>query len=71
MWAYSSLVEQPQEEDMLKLVTVHSAKGTEVQVVYIIQAQPGIYPHARSLGNLQDEEEERRILYVAMTRARD
>jgi DNA helicase-2/ATP-dependent DNA helicase PcrA len=67
----TSLVEQPQEEDMLKLVTVHSAKGTEAQVVYIIQAQPGIYPHARSLGDLQDEEEERRILYVAMTRARD
>ena len=38
---------------------------------YLIRVEPGFYPHTRSLGNRDEEEEERRILYVAMTRARD
>lgn len=57
--------------DCVSLITVHSAKGTESSVCYIIRAEPGMYPYIRSLGEEDEEEEERRILYVAMTRAKD
>lgn len=59
------------EEDAVTLITVHSAKGTEAKVCYITQARPGMYPHSRSIGDADAEEEERRILYVAITRAAD
>ena len=58
-------------QDVVTLITVHSAKGTESPVCYVIRVEPGMYPHIRSLGAEDDEEEERRILYVAMTRAKD
>ena len=60
-----------EEEDVVTLVTAHSAKGTEAPVVYLIRVEPNVYPHVRSLGSRDDEEEERRVLYVGMTRARD
>lgn len=56
-------------DDVLTLITVHSAKGTECPVCYVIGLQPGNYPHSRSVGKASEEEEERRVLYVAMTRA--
>ena len=56
-------------DDILTLITVHSAKGTEAPVCYLIGVQPGNYPHVRSVGKEDEEEEERRVLYVAMTRA--
>lgn len=59
------------QEDSLTLITVHSAKGTEAKVCYVIGAEPGQFPHSRSLKSEDDIEEERRILYVAMTRAKD
>ena len=68
---YERSYRRPDDRDALSLITVHSAKGTEAPVCYVIRAEPGIYPHARSLGDEDAEEEERRILYVAMTRARD
>jgi len=58
-------------EDSVTLITAHSAKGTEASVCYLIRVEPGMYPHIRSLGEFGREEEERRVLYVAMTRARD
>jgi DNA helicase-2/ATP-dependent DNA helicase PcrA len=58
-------------KDCVSLITIHSAKGTESSVCYIIRAEPGMYPYIRSLGEEDEEEEERRILYVAMTRAKD
>jgi len=58
-------------EDTVTLTTVHSAKGVEAPVCYVIRVEPGMYPHSRSVGNPDAEEEERRILYVAMTRAQD
>jgi DNA helicase-2/ATP-dependent DNA helicase PcrA len=58
-------------EDLVTLSTIHSAKGTEAPVCYVIRAEPGMYPHTRALGDLDQEEEERRVLYVAMTRAQD
>ncbi|MEO1614312.1 MAG: ATP-dependent helicase [Planctomycetota bacterium] len=59
------------EDDVVTLITVHSAKGTESRVCYLIGVQPGNYPHARSIGDEKKEEEERRVLYVAMTRAKN
>jgi DNA helicase-2/ATP-dependent DNA helicase PcrA len=58
-------------DDAVVLITVHSAKGTEAKTCYLIKVEPGMYPHVRSLGNFDEEEEERRVLYVAMTRAQD
>ena len=63
--------ERLEEEDLVTLTTAHSAKGTESTVCYLIRVEPGMYPHIRSLGVQDQEEEERRTLYVAMTRARD
>ncbi len=53
------------------MITVHSAKGTEAPVCFVAGARPGTYPHVRSFGELESEEEERRILYVAMTRSKN
>ena len=58
-------------DDAVVLITVHSAKGTEAKTCYLIKVEPGMYPHVRSLGNFDEEEEERRVLYVAMTRAQN
>lgn len=62
-------IKEQDDEDTMTIITVHSAKGTEAPVCYVAQAQDGMYPHTRSMGSLKDEEEERRILYVALTRA--
>lgn len=62
---------RPHDTDVLTLITVHSAKGAESKIAYVMKVQAGIYPHSRSLGDLKDIEEERRILYVALTRAMD
>ncbi len=58
-------------EDAVTLITVHSAKGTEASICFVASAKPGTYPHVRSFGELESEEEERRILYVALTRAKN
>ncbi|MBW2366773.1 MAG: ATP-dependent helicase [Deltaproteobacteria bacterium] len=60
-----------EDDDIVTLTTVHSAKGTEAPVCYLIRVEPGMYPHKRSMGSEAEREEERRILYVAMTRAQD
>ncbi len=62
---------KPEDKDVLTLITVHSAKGTESKIAYVIKVQPGIYPYNRALADIKEIEEERRILYVAMTRAMD
>jgi DNA helicase-2/ATP-dependent DNA helicase PcrA len=67
----STAVSRLENQDVVTLITVHSGKGTESPVCYVIRVEPGMYPHIRSLGVEDDEEEERRILYVAMTRAKD
>ena len=60
-----------EEQDKVKIITVHSAKGLEAPVCYCIGVQPGLYPHNRSLGDEEQMEEERRVLYVALTRAQN
>jgi DNA helicase-2/ATP-dependent DNA helicase PcrA len=59
------------EDDALILSTVHSAKGREWDAVFVIHASDGVFPMARAAGDEEQVEEERRLLYVAMTRARD
>lgn len=59
------------DSDALILSTVHSAKGKEWDVVFVIHAADGVFPMARAAGDEAQVEEERRLLYVAMTRARD
>jgi DNA helicase-2/ATP-dependent DNA helicase PcrA len=58
-------------EDAVTLITVHSAKGTEAKVCYVINVSPGVYPSSKSMDNKDNIEEERRVLYVALTRAKD
>jgi len=59
------------DEDYLVLSTIHSAKGLEWEVVHVIHAADGMIPSDMATGNPEEIEEERRLLYVAMTRARD
>ncbi|MEX2188492.1 MAG: UvrD-helicase domain-containing protein [Pirellulales bacterium] len=57
------------DADHVMLMTIHSAKGLEFPVVYVIALEHGILPHERSLNDADKEEEERRLLFVAITRA--
>ena len=59
------------DEDYLILSTIHSAKGQEWDVVYVLNLADGCIPSDMSTGTPAQIEEERRLLYVAMTRARD
>ncbi|MHB1315634.1 MAG: ATP-dependent helicase [Christensenellales bacterium] len=63
-----SLVED--DNGAVSLMTLHSAKGLEFPVVFISGMEEGIFPHARAFINPEDLEEERRLCYVGMTRAK-
>ena len=63
-----SLDERPQG---LTLITVHMVKGLEFRVVFILGMEEGLFPHSRSLDDPAGLEEERRLAYVGMTRAKD
>ena len=56
-------------EDRVSLMTVHTAKGLEFPVVFVVGMEEGIFPHSASLRDADGLEEERRLCYVAMTRA--
>ncbi len=60
-----------QDDDQIRLSTIHQAKGLEFDVVFIIMLCDGLFPSARSVKTRDGEEEERRLFYVALTRARD
>ncbi len=66
------LTDMDNEEDdtpRVKLMTIHSAKGLEFPVVYGVGLEEGLFPSMQSLGDRSDLEEERRLFYVAVTRA--
>ena len=57
-------------QDAIQLMTVHSAKGLEFDAVFITGIEEGLFPHENSLSDADGLEEERRLMYVAITRAR-
>ncbi len=59
------------DESSITLMTLHSAKGLEYPVVFLIGLEDGVFPHIRSLGEPDELEEERRLAYVGVTRARE
>lgn len=59
------------DTEQLRLSTIHQAKGLEFDVVFVIMLCDGLFPSARSLETPEGEEEERRLMYVAITRARN
>jgi len=59
------------EEDLVTVMTLHSAKGLEFPVVFITGFEEGIFPHSRALNSEEELEEERRLCYVGMTRAKE
>jgi len=61
---------QDDARDRLTLMTLHTSKGLEFPVVFILGMEEGIFPHQRTLDDPQALEEERRVCYVGMTRAR-
>lgn len=66
---YSDTDEMNDDDGSVKIITAHSAKGLEFKVVFIIGLEEGLFPSRRSIDNL-NLEEERRLMYVAITRAK-
>jgi len=60
-----------EQQDCVSIMTLHSAKGLEFPVVYMLALEQGLLPHERSMSNDEDVEEERRLAFVGMTRAKE
>jgi DNA helicase-2/ATP-dependent DNA helicase PcrA len=65
----TSVDQKEDERDQVQLLTIHAAKGLEWPIVFVLGLEEGTLPHERSLPTLDGIEEERRLCYVAMTRA--
>ncbi|HEV3353805.1 MAG TPA: DNA helicase PcrA [Acidimicrobiales bacterium] len=63
--------ELTEDDSSVVLMTLHTAKGLEFPTVFIVGLEDGVFPHLRSLGEPDELEEERRLCYVGITRARE
>lgn len=63
--------DDPEDNGVVTLMTLHTAKGLEFPVVFLTGLEDGVFPHARALGDQPELEEERRLAYVGVTRARE
>jgi DNA helicase-2/ATP-dependent DNA helicase PcrA len=63
--------DDPAHAGVVTLMTLHTAKGLEFPVVFLTGMEDGVFPHLRSMGDLKELEEERRLAYVGITRARE
>ena len=68
---YTDLDSHDPDQDCVVMMTMHSAKGLEFPVVFVVGVEEGIFPGARAIGDDEEMEEERRLCYVAMTRAKE
>ena len=73
-WMQNIMLQTDQDsednDDRVTLMTIHSAKGLEYDYIYVVGMEEGMFPLSRSVESLADLEEERRLMYVALTRAR-
>ncbi len=67
----SDLDSWDERQDCVSIMTMHAAKGLEFPVVYMVAVEQGLLPHERSLGRNEEVEEERRLAFVGMTRAKE
>jgi len=68
---YTDLDSHDAGDDCVVMMTMHSAKGLEFPVVFAVGMEEGLFPGTRSIGEAEEMEEERRLCYVAMTRAKE
>ncbi len=68
---YTDLDNHDPNEDCVVMMTMHSAKGLEFPTVFVVGVEEGIFPGIRAIGEAEEMEEERRLCYVAMTRAKE
>ncbi|MDE5577105.1 MAG: UvrD-helicase domain-containing protein [Oscillospiraceae bacterium] len=68
---YTDLDKLDSDDNAVSMMTMHSAKGLEFPTVFIVGAEEGIFPGTRSMDTQEDMEEERRLAYVAITRAKE
>ena len=68
---YTDLDGQEDRDNSVTMMTMHSAKGLEFPNVYVVGMEEGVFPGNRAMGEQEEMEEERRLCYVAMTRARE
>jgi len=68
---YTDLEEYSEEDDTVVMMTMHSAKGLEFPHVFLVGFEDGLFPGMRAIGDMEEMEEERRLCYVAITRAKE
>lgn len=68
---YTDIDSYDRDTDCAVMMTMHSAKGLEFPEVYIVGMEEGLFPGVRCIGEPEEMEEERRLCYVALTRARE
>ena len=68
---YTDIEQYNEEDDAIVMMTMHSAKGLEFPHVFLVGFEDGLFPGARAIGDHEEMEEERRLCYVAITRAKE